>query len=280
MKANVKTNKVSKKANVVAVLSDGTQVRENGRHNELIPVEGISYEAQDGSTTKSVKPSGEKETANDLDKSLSKNEVFAKLKVFFEPKDTEPFNESAISEQMNPLLTAGLITQSVVDAAIAKAKAEYKINNSVVIAKAENISFSDFLERLKANEKLYNEVLNACKLTEIDESKVFDESGNIVVYRGAQSLDKDGKDRYVSEICKVTDKLGKEHTATVYKELRTDHNVTNYIQAIRYYSTYSDTRAKLAKEAKECESVLNAAARAINKALFAGFTLKDITDLL
>lgn len=258
MKANVKTNKVSEKA-----------------VNNLQEIEVI-----DNTTTKSVKPSGEKETANDLEESLSKNEVFAKLKVFFEPKDVEPFNESAISEQMNPLLTAGLITQSVVDAAIAKAKAEYRLNNAAAIAAAENISFSDFLERLKANEKLYNEVLNACKLSEIDESKVFDESGNIVVYRGAQSLDKDGKERYVSEICKVTDKLGKEHTATVYKELRTDHNVTNYIQAIRYYSTYSDTRAKLAKEAKECESVLNAAAKAIRKALETGFTLKDITDLL
>ena len=280
MKANVKTNKVSEKANVVATLSDGTQVRENGRCNDLTPFEGISYEAFDGSTTKSVKPSGEKETANDMEISLSKNEVFAKLKVFFEPKDIEPFNESAISEQMNPLLTAGLITQSVVDAAIAKAKAEYRLNNAAAIAAAENISFSDFLERLKANEKLYNEVLNACKLSEIEESKVFDESGNIVIYRGAQSLDKDGKNRYVSEICKVTDKLGKEHTAPVYKELRTERNVTNYIQAIRYYSTYSDTRAKLAKEAKECERVLDVAAKAIRKALETGFTLKDITDLL
>ena len=278
MKANVKTNKVSEKA--VNNVQPVDVQRANGRFNDLEVCDNMSIEVTDDTTTKSVKPSGEKETANDLEKSLSKNEIFTKLKVFFEPKDIEPFNESVITDQMDPLLTAGLITQSVVDAAIAKAKAEYKTNNSAVIAKAENISFSDFLERLKANEKLYNEVLNACKLTEIDESKVFDEGGNIVVYRGAQSLDKDGKERYMFEICKVTDKLGKDHTATVYKELRTDHNVTNYIQAIRYYSTYSDARAKLAKEAKGCESVLNAAAKAIRKALETGFALKDITDLL
>lgn len=278
MKANVKTNKVSEKA--VNNVQPVDVQRANGRFNDLEVCDNMNIEVTDNTTTKSVKPSGEKETANDLEKSLSKNEIFAKLKVFFEPKDIEPFNASVITDQMNPLLTAGLITQSVVDAAIAKAKTEYKTNNSAVIAKAENISFSDFLERLKANEKLYNEVLNACKLSEIDERKVFDESGNIVIYRGAQSLDKDGKDRYISEICKVTDKLGKEHTATVYKELRTDHNVTNYIQAIRYYSTYSDARAKLAKEAKECESVLYAAVRAINRALYAGFALKDITDIL
>lgn len=277
MKANVKTNKVSEKA--VNNVQPVDVQRANGRFNDLEVCDNMSIEVTDDTTTKSVKPSGEKETANDLEKSLSKNEVFAKLKVFFEPKDIEPFNASVITDQMDPLLTAGLITQSVVDAAIAKAKAGYKTNNSAVIAKAENISFSDFLERLKANEKLYNEVLNACKLSEIDESKVFDESGNIVIYRGAQS-NKEGGVRYTEEICKVIDKLGKEHTATTYKELRTDHNVTNYIQAIRYYSTYSDARAKLAKEAKGCESVLYAAARAINKALFAGFALKDITDLL
>ena len=277
MKANVKTNKVSEKA--VNNVQPVDVQRANGRFNDLEVCDNMSIEVTDDTTTKSVKPSGEKETANDLEKSLSKNEVFAKLKVFFEPKDIKPFNASVITDQMDPLLTAGLITQSVVDAAIAKAKAEYKTNNSAVIAKAENISFSDFLERLKANEKLYNEVLNACKLSEIDESKVFDESGNIVIYRGAQS-NKEGGVRYTEEICKVIDKLGKEHTATTYKELRTDHNVTNYIQAIRYYSTYSDARAKLAKEAKGCESVLYAAARAINKALFAGFALKDITDLL
>ena len=277
MKANVKTNKVSEKA--VNNVQPVDVQRANGRFNDLEVCDNMSIEVIDDTTTKSVKPSGEKETANDLEKSLSKNEIFAKLKVFFEPKDIEPFNESVITDQMDPLLTAGLITQSVVDAAIAKAKAEYKTNNSAVIAKAENISFSDFLERLKANEKLYNEVLNACKLTEIDESKVFDESGNIVIYRGAQS-NKEGGVRYTEEICKVIDKLGKEHTAPVYKELRTDHNVTNYIQAIRYYSTYSDTRAKLAKEAKGCESVLYAAAKAIQKALETGFALKDITDLI
>lgn len=278
MKANVKTNKVNEKA--VNNVQPVDVQRANGRFNDLEVCDNMIVEVTDDTTTKSVKPSGEKETANDLEISLSKNEVFAKLKVFFEPKDIEPFDESAISEQMNPLLTAGLITQAVVDAAIAKAKAEYKLNNAAAIAAAENISFSDFLERLKANGKLYNEVLNACKLTEIEEGKVFDANGNVVVYRGAQSLDKEGKERYFSEICTITDKLGKEHTATVYKELRTDHNVTNYIQAIRYYSTYSDTRAKLAKEAKECESVLNAAAKAIQKALESGFTLKDITNLL
>ena len=278
MKANVKTNKVSEKA--VNNVQPVDVQRANGRFNDLEVCNNINIEVTDDTTTKSVKPSGEKETANDLEQTLSKNEVFAKLKVFFEPKDVELFNKSAISEQMNPLLTAGLITQAVVDAAIAKAKAEYRLNNAAAIAAAENISFSDFLERLKANGKLYNEVLNACKLTEIEEGKVFDANGNVVVYRGAQSLDKEGKERYFSEICTITDKLGKEHTATVYKELRTDHNVTNYIQAIRYYSTYSDTRAKLAKEAKECERVLDVAAKAIRKALETGFTLKDITDLL
>lgn len=277
MKANVKTNKVSEKA--VNNVQPVDVQRANGRFNDLEVCNNINIEVTDDTTTKSVKPSGEKETANDLEASLSKNEVFAKLKDFFTPVDLV-FDSSEIENQIQPLVTAGVISQAVLITAIEKARKEFQEKNKETIAACENISFSDFLERLKANEKLYNEVLNACKLSEIDESKVFDESGNIVVYRGAQSLDKDGKERYMSEVCKVTDKLGKDHTATVYKELRMDRNVTNYIQAIRYYSTYSDVRAKLVKEAKECGSVLNAAAKAIRKALETGFTLKDITDLL
>ena len=255
MKANAKTNKVSE--NVV---------------NNLQAIEVV-----DNTTTKGVKPSGEKETANSVEVSLSKNEIFTKLKAFFAPAGIEPFNEATIAEQMQPLLTAGVITQSVVDAAITKARTEYRQKNSDAIAAAENVTFSEFLERLKANEKLYTEVLNACKLSEIDESKVFDANGNIVIYRGAQCTDKDGNARYAEEICKVVDKLGKEHTAKVYKELRVDSTVTNYIQAIRYYSTFADVRAKLARQAKECTAPLELAVDAIQKAMEAGFSLEDIT---
>lgn len=258
MKANVKTNKVN-----------GNAV------NNLATVDVI-----DNTTTKSVKPSGEKETANSAEVSLSKNEIFAKLKGFFAPAGIEPFDETTIAEQMEPLLTAGVITQSVVDAAIAKAKTEYNRKNAEAIAAAENVTFSEFLEMLKANEQLYKEVLNACKLSEIDEIKVFDDNGNIVIYRGAQCTDKDGNARYIEDLCKVTDKLGNDHTATVYKEFRTQRTVTNYIQAIRYYNTYSDLLAKLVKESKSCEDVLLNAANAMRKALAAGFSMEQITAQL
>lgn len=257
MKANLKTNKVSEKA-----------------VNNLQPVDVI-----DNTTTKTAKGLGEKETANSVDVSISKNETFAKLKEFFTPEGLI-FDPSEIENQMQPLVTAGVISQAVLITAIEKARKEFQEKNKETIAACENITFSDFLEKLKANEQLYKEVLNACKLSEIDESKVFDKSGKIVIYRGAQSLDKDGKERYISEICKVTDKLGKDHTATVYKELRLEHTVTNYIQAIRYYNTYSDLLAKLVKESKACTAVLDMAVNAIRKAMEAGFSLEDITSAL
>ena len=257
MKANLKTNKVSE--NVVS---------------NLQPVEVV-----DNTTTRGVKPSSEKNTANDVEVSLSKNEIFAKLKYFFAPADLI-FNSSEIENQMRPLITAGVISQAVLITAIEKARKEFQEKNKESIAACENITFNDFLERLKANEKLYTEVLNACKLTEIDESKVFDESGNIVIYRGAQNVDKDGNARYIEDVCKIVDKLGKVHTATVYKEFRSEHTVSNYIQAIRYYNNYSDVLAKLTKESKGCESALTNAANAIKKAMGAGFKLEDITALL
>lgn len=81
MKANAKTNKVSEKA-----------------VNNLAAVDVI-----DDTTTKSVKPSGEKDTANSVDVSLSKNEIFAKLKDFFAPADLI-FDSSEIENQMQPLV--------------------------------------------------------------------------------------------------------------------------------------------------------------------------------
>lgn len=257
MKANVKTNKVNE-----------MQV------NNLAAVEVV-----DNTTTKSVKFLGEKETANSVELSLSKSEIFAKLKDFFAPADLI-FNSSEIENQMQPLLTSGVISQAVLITAIEKARKEFHEKNKETIAACENITFDDFLAKLKANEKLYKEVLNACKLTEIDESKVFDERGNVVIYRGAQCTDKEGNARYLQDFCKITDKLGKEHTATVYKELRSEHTVSNYIQAIRYYNNYSDVLARLTKESKGCESVLINATRAVQKALAAGFKLEDITALL
>lgn len=257
MKANVKTNKVS----------------------EIVVNNLAAVEVVDNTITKSVKFSVEKETANSVEISLSKNEIFAKLKDFFAPADLI-FNSSEIENQMQPLLTSGVISQAVLIAAIEKARKEFQEKNKESIAACENITFNDFLERLKANEKLYSEVLNVCKLSEIDESKVFDEGGNIVIYRGAQNVDKDGKARYIEDVCKIVDKLGKVHTATVYKEFRSEHTVSNYIQAIRYYNNYSDILARLIKESKSCESVLTNAANAIQKALAAGFKIEDITALL
>ena len=257
MKANVKTNKVN-----------GNAV------NNLATVDVI-----DNTTTKSVKPSGEKETANGVDVSLSKNEIFAKLKDYFMPKDLI-FDGSEIEKQMQPLVTAGIISQAVLITAIEKARKEFELKNKETIAACENITFNDFLAKLQANEQLYKSVCAACKINEINESMVFDSEGNVVIYRGAQCTDKDGNARYIEDLCKVTDKLGNDHTATVYKEFRTQRTVTNYIQAIRYYNTYSDILAKLVRETKGCEIVLTNAASAIKKALTSGFKLEDITDLL
>lgn len=274
MKANVRNNEVS--GNVVSNLQPVDVRRANGRYNDLDVCENLNTDVQDATTTGGKKTTGEKETANGVDVSLSKNEIFAKLKEYFTPKDLL-FDGSEIEKQMQPLVTSGVISQSVLIAAVEKARKEFELKNKETLLACENITFSDFLERLQANEQLYKDVLNACKLSEINESMVSDSEGNVVIYRGAQCTDKNGKARYIEDFCKVVDKLGKEHTATVYKELRTERTVTNYIQAIRYYSTFADVRAKLAKQAKECTAPLELAVKAIHKAMVAGFRLEEIT---
>ncbi len=248
MKAEVKTNKVSE--NLAAV------------------------EIVDNTTTKSVKISGEKETANGVEVSLSKNEVFTKLKEFFTPVGLS-FDSSEIENQMRSLVTGGVISEAVMFAAIEKARKEFQEKNKEIIAACQNISFDVFLERLKANEKLYKEVLEVCKLSEISESIVFDAKGNIVIYRGAQSSDK-----YIQGNVTATAANGSVFSEPVYKELRTEHTVSNYITAIRYYSTYLDALKKVTNKAKDSEKVLSNAIAAVKLALQNGFSLETITSSL
>ena len=252
MKAEVKTNKVSE--NVA---------------NNLAAVEIV-----DNTTTKSVKISGEKETANGVEVSLSKNEVFAKLKDFFTPVGLA-FDSSEIESQMRPLVTGGVISEAVMFAAIEKSRKEFEAKNKETIAACENITFSDFLERLKANEKLYKEVLEVCKLSEISESIVFDAEENIVIYRGAQNSDK-----YIQGNITATAANGSIFSESIYKELRVEHTVSNYIAAIRYYSTYLEALKKVTNKAKDSEKVLSNAIAAVKLALQNGFSLEAITSSL
>ena len=277
METKVRNNEMS--GNVVSNLQPVDVRRANGRYNDLDVCENLNTDVQDATTTRSKKATGEKETANGVGAALSKNAVFAKLKAFFTPDDLI-FDESEIESSMRPLVASGIISQSVMIAAIEKARKEFDAKNRETITACENITFNDFLTKLQANEQLYKDVLNACKLPEINESMVFGSEGNVVVYRGAQCTDKDGNARYIDDVCKIVDKLGKEHTATVYKELRTEQTVTNYIQAIRHYSTYADIRARLVKASKECTAPLELAVNAVRKAMEAGFSLEDITAAL
>lgn len=244
------------------------QVSENVANN-LQPVDVI-----DNTTTKTVKGLGAKDDAN-TEVSLKKHEVFARLKEFFTPNNIGVFDSSEIENQMRPLVTAGVISEAVMFAAIEKSRKEFEAKNKETIAVCENITFSDFLERLKANEKLYKEVLEVCKLSEISESIVFDAEGNIVIYRGAQSSDK-----YIQGSVTATAANGSVFSEPVYKELRTEHTVSNYIAAIRYYSTYLDALKKVSNRAKDSEKVLSNAIAAVKLALQNGFSLETITSSL
>ena len=253
MKAKVETNKVSENA-----------------ANNLPAVDVI-----DNTTTKTVKGFGAKETANDVEVTLKKHEVFANLKEFFTPNNIGAFDSLEIEKSMQPLVDVGVISEAVMFAAIEKSRKEFESKNKESIAACENIHFDVFLERLKANEKLYKEVLEVCKLSEISESIVFDAEGNIVIYRGAQNSDK-----YIQGNVTATAANGSIFSDPVYKELRVEHTVSNYIAAIRYYSTYLEALKKVSNKAKDSEKVLSNAIAAVKLALQNGFSLEAITSSL
>lgn len=238
-----------------------------------------SVEIEDDTTTKSAKPGGPKETANDLQKPLSKNEVFAKLNAFFTPEGCV-FDDSEIVNGMRPLVESGILPAAAMNAAIEKAKKDFEAKNKETLRAAENITFDEFLNKLQANKQLYNEVCDVCKVSEITQSMVFDNEGRIIVYRGGQGQDKDGNNRYTEGVVTRTSVNGKEFSEKIYYELRNENNVSSYVAAIRYYSFYLDALKKASNACKDSEKVLTYAIESVKKALSEGFSIEDITAAL
>lgn len=257
------------KTNVNAVNKDG----KTAQGNNLPPVE-----IEDNTTTKGDSRRGGEESTK-MEKALSKNEVFAKLKTFFTPEGCV-FDDSKIVAGMQPLVDTGVLPESAMTVAIEKAKKEFDESNKEAFEAAEKISFNDFLNKLQANNKLYKQVCGVCNVSEISEGMVFDNNGNVVIYRGGQSEDKEGNARYAKGTVKKTSKNGQTFSENVYYEIPNENKVSNYIAAIRYYSFYLDALRKVTKACKEAEELLKYAVEAVKSALNAGFALEDIMSNL
>lgn len=257
------------KTNVNAVNKDG----KTAQGNNLPPVE-----IEDKTTTTGDPKRGGNESAK-MEKTLSKNEIFAKLKNFFTPEGCV-FDDSKIVEGMQTMVDAGILPEAAMAVAIEKARKEFETANEETLRAAEHVPFGTFLSKLQENSNLYKLVCGACNVPEISEGMVFDNNGNVVIYRGGQSEDKEGNKRYTEGTITRTAANGQEFSEKVFYEIRKDFCVSNYVAAIRYYSFYLDVLKKVTKACKESEELLKYAVEAVKSALNAGFALEDIMSNL
>lgn len=206
---------------------------------------------------------------------VDKNKLFSvELADYFCPIR---FDSSQIEAALNPLVSAGIMSEESKNAAIDKAKKEFLEANSSLIEASNNLSFSEVLAKLQANQTLYKKVCTTCNVTEIRESDYI-RDGKLCIYRANQSKDKDGNDRYTDATLKQTEN-GKVFEVPLYVEYR-EVNTTNILLAIRYRQSYLDAAKRLINKVSDWKRILSDVAIMAKKAKENGFTLSQINEAI
>ena len=237
-------------------------------------VENLSPIGEDSTKTKG-KVSGkftivdDSMTIDSIEKQ-SKNEVFAAVTDYFCPVK---FDDSLLKSNMWPLVENGIISEDVYNAALAKAKKEFLDENAELIAKSENLNFSQVVEKLKENDSLYQKVLQACNISELIESRYI-QDGKACIYRASQNTDKDGKEKYFDVTLSMIEN-GQKFTSNLFVERR-DITTSNIILAVRYYSSKDDAERKLLRQIQDYRKVLTFVFDSAKKAFSNGFSLESV----
>ena len=205
---------------------------------------------------------------------LDKNKVFAKVIDYFCPVK---FDSSALETSLQPLVTSGILSEEAKVSAIEKEKKSFLEKNAEIISQSENLTFVEVIAKLKENDKLYNEVLNVCNVSEFSESEYI-EDGKVKIYRGAQCTDKDGNNRYQNATVTKTEN-GKTFEQPLFVELR-EITTTNILLSIRYYQSKRDATRKLANKVSEYKKILVVVAETAKKAKENGFSLSQVTEAI
>lgn len=237
-------------------------------------VENLSPIGEDSTLTKG-KVSGKFTIVDDSDaidsiEKQSKNEVFAAVTDYFCPIK---FDDTLLRQSLLPLVEAGVMTEDVFQFTLQKAKKEFLDSHSDEIAKGENLTFVEVVNKLKENDTLYQRVLQACNITELIESRYIQDS-KVNIYRAAQSIDRDGKDKYFDVTLSMSEN-GHTFTSGLFVERR-DVTTSNIILAIRYYSSKDDAERKLLRQIQDYRKILIFVGDTAKKAFSNGFSLESV----
>lgn len=201
---------------------------------------------------------------------LDKNKVFTEFEDFLSPIS---FNaeESPIYLALKPLLDSKTISEEMFNSQIDKAKADWKKANAEEIAKGENLSFAEIVEKLNTNKTLLDKVLKVSGVSELVESNYIS-GDSVIIYRTSE--DNSGKDRYKDISISRTEK-GNYFNVPLFAEYK-EINTHNIVIAIRYYSNKISAYRTLNNKVKEFLSFGDNFKAMCKKGLEKGFTKSDL----
>lgn len=206
---------------------------------------------------------------------VDKNQLFSvEIADYFCPVK---FDSSKLETNLQPLVNSGILSADAMTAAIEKAKKEFMEANSDAIEKANNLSFAEVLAKLQESKTLYQKVLTACKVSELNESNYI-ENGKVAIFRANQCTDKDGNNRYTDCTLKATEN-GIDFTANLFVEYR-DITTSNILLAIRYYSSKQEAQKKLSNQLADYRRILVNVETSITKAKENNFSKEQISAIL
>ena len=205
---------------------------------------------------------------------LDKNAVFAQVAEALCPVH---FDAAPLESSLRPLVDSGIMSEDVMQATISKARAEYLAAHAKELESAESLSFGDVVAKIEAVPGLLAKVLKVCNVDSLVESDYI-QNGQCLIYRAAQSFDKDGAPRYDDgTLSKDVD--GRTFAVPLYVERR-PVSTSNIVLAIRYRQSYLDARRRLEFAISKHRAALRDVEAAAAKAKEAGFTRSQIEAAL
>lgn len=205
---------------------------------------------------------------------LDKNAVFAQVAEALCPVH---FDATPLESSLKPLVDSGIMSEDVMQATISKARAEYLAAHAKEMEAAESMSFAEVVAKIEAAPGLLAKVLKVCNVDSLVESDYI-QNGQCLIYRAAQSLDKDGSPRYDDgTLSKAVD--GRTFTVPLYVERR-PVSTSNMVLAIRYHQSLLDARRRLEFAISKHRAVLRDVEAAAAKAKEAGFTRTQVEAAL
>ena len=202
---------------------------------------------------------------------VDKNQLFSvELTDYFCPVK---FDDSQLQAALTPLVESGIMSEETKQVTIADAKKKFLEAHSEEIEAANKLSFAEVSAKLQENKLLYNKVLSACKVSELNEGNYII-NGKVAIYRANQCQDKDGNNRYADVTLKATEN-GVEFTSGLFVEYR-EMTTANILLAIRYYSSKQDAQKRLFNQLADYRKVLDNVRTSVLKAIANKFSREQV----